>query len=64
MAMAAFIFRSLFRSSKTPSLLLSSMAFWTSGGGVMALMYRELRPSPNWEKSCSRALVRPSASSL
>ena len=37
-AIAAFIFRSLFRSSKTPSRLLSSIAFCTSGGGVIELM--------------------------
>jgi hypothetical protein len=37
-AMAAFIFRSRFMSSKRPSRLLSSIAFCTSGGGVIALM--------------------------
>ena len=38
MAMALFSCMSLFMSSKTPMRLLSSIACWTSGGGVMALV--------------------------
>ena len=38
MAIAAFICISLSMSLNTPMRLRSSMACWTSGGGVMALM--------------------------
>jgi hypothetical protein len=47
-AIAAFIFRSLFTSSKTPSRLLVVDRLLHIGRRVIELMKRSVRPRPNW----------------